>query len=369
MQFAQSYREAKRLAFLLAYLVIPEVHASDVSSKEISSAELEMRFERAVAEKKFGNVSSILIARSGRIVYEKYFEGDAETLRNTRSVTKTVAGMLVGIALADGKLKSANESLPSYLPNHRRFAIDEPRKAKVSFEDVLTMSSSLECNDWNEYSRGNEERMYLVEDWVRFYWELPMRGFPEWIAKPSDSPYGRAFSYCTAGVTAVGVVLQNAVGGSLIRYADQMLFKPLGIDQAKWQAMPLGMPQTGGGLLLRTRDLFSLGQLYLQGGRRGERQVVPKAWVDASLTPKARMENTPEPMEYGYLWWLGQHKFGERSFAYAAMNGAGGNTVQIIPSLDVTLVITASSFSQRNVPQLTAQLIREHLLPIAIATR
>jgi CubicO group peptidase (beta-lactamase class C family) len=369
MKFAQSCRGAKRLVCLLPCLVVPELHASEVPSKGVSIAELETRLERAVAEKKFGSVSSVLVARSGRIVYEKYFEGDAETLRNTRSVTKTVAGMLVGIALAQGKLKSANESLLSYLPNHRRVATDEPRKAKISFEDVLAMSSSLECNDWNEHSRGNEERMYLVEDWVRFYWELPMRGFPEWTAKPADSPYGRAFSYCTAGVTALGVALQNAVGGSLVRYADQMLFKPLGIEHAKWQAMPLGTPQAGGGLSLRTRDLFSLGQLYLQGGRRGERQVVPKAWVDASLMPKARMENTPEPMEYGYLWWLGQHKFGERSIAYAAMNGAGGNTVQIIPSLDVTLVITASSFSQRNVPQLTAQLVREHLLPIAIATQ
>jgi CubicO group peptidase (beta-lactamase class C family) len=343
--------------------------ASETPSNNVFKTELETKLERAIAEKKFGSVTSLLIARGGRIVYERYFEGDAETLRNTRSVTKTVAGMLTGIAIADGKLKSANESLLAHLPNYRRFANDESRKGKISFEDVLTMSSLLECNDWNEYSRGNEERMYLVEDWVRFYWELPVRGFAEWTTKPTDSPSGRAFSYCTAGVTALGVALQNAVGGSLEQYAGNKLFKPLGIERARWQTMPLGAPQAGGGLSLRTRDLFSLAQLYLQGGRWGERQLIPRAWVDASLASKARMENVPEPMEYGYLWWLGKHKLVDRTVAYAAMNGAGGNTVQIVPLLDITLVVTATSFSQRNVQMLTAQLIREHLLPIALASQ
>lgn len=342
--------------------------ANQASSVGASKAALETRLERAIAEKKFGSVTSVLVARGGRIVFEKYFEGDVETQRNTRSVTKTIAGMLTGIAIADGKLKSVNESLLGRLPAYRDFARHEPRKAKISFEDVLTMSSSLECNDWNENSRGNEERMYLVEDWVGFYWELPLRGFPEWTTKPVDSPHGRAFSYCTAGVTTLGVALQNAVGGSLANYADQQLFKPLAIERAKWQTMPLKAPQAGGGLSLRTRDLFSLGQLYLQGGKWGERQLVPKTWVDASLSAKAQMVGTPEPIDYGYLWWLGKHNLGERSFAYAAMNGAGGNTVQIVPSLDVTLVITASSFSQRNVAALTTQLIRDHLLPIALAT-
>jgi CubicO group peptidase (beta-lactamase class C family) len=369
MKIHQWRGSAACLACLLFCSIFPSANASEAPPSIAAKVELDAKLERAIAEKKFGNVTSILVARSGRVVYEKYFEGDAETLRNTRSVTKTVAGMLTGIAIADGKLKSVNESLLANLPNYRRVANDEPRKARISFEDVLTMSSALECDDWNQYSRGNEERMYLVEDWVRFYWELPIRGFPEWTSKPMDSPYGRAFSYCTAGVTTLGVALQHAVGGSLEQYAASKLFKPLGIERAKWQTMPLGPPQAGGGLSLRTRDLFSLGQLHLQSGRWGERQVIPKAWVEASLAPKARMENAPEPMEYGYLWWLGQHKLDERSIAYAAMNGAGGNTVQIVPSLDVTLVITASSFSQRNVPMLTAQLIREHLLPIAIANQ
>jgi CubicO group peptidase (beta-lactamase class C family) len=317
--------------------------------------------DQAVRARQFESIGSLLVARGGRIVHEAYYDqadgGGAETPRNTRSATKSVLALLVGQAIADGRLRGVGDRVLPHLPAQARAAADDTRKAAITVADLLTMSGPLECDDWNEWSRGNEERMYLVEDWVGFFWALPPRGFPAWTPRPADSPHGRAFSYCTAGVTTLGVALGAAVGEPLEAYAERRLFRPLGIERAAWQRLPLGPVQAGGGLELRTRDLFTIGQLVLQRGRWQGRELVPAAFVAAMTAPQVRM---PDGTDYGYLWWLHRFPGGVQTWA---MNGAGGNTVQVIPALDAVVVITASNFQVRQAPRLTMKLLLEHVLP------
>ena len=263
------------------------------------------------------------------MVVEEYFDGDAETLRNTRSVTKTVAGMLLGIAIERGIVAGVETLLEDLL--------GEPAPP-ATLRDLLTMSSCVECNDWDEASPGNEELMYPRHDWLAFYLGLPRRD-------------AQTFSYCTAGVVALGIGLERAVGEPLSAFAGRELFHPLGIDRAEWHHSPQGQTNAGGGLLLTSRALLSLGELYLRDGGG----LVSPAWVAESLTPHTRID---ADTEYGYLWWLKSFA-GERCFY---MTGTGGNRVHVFPERELVAVITTTNFRRRDAHALSDRLLVEEIL-------
>jgi CubicO group peptidase (beta-lactamase class C family) len=323
------------------------------------SAERLQAMEKAIQTGEFKKTTSVLIARRGQLAYEAYFgDTDAATLRNTRSATKTVTGMLLGIAVDRKLLPDVQARVLRFFPE-KKFKNPDPRKAAMTVEDLLTMSSVLECDDSNSFSRGNEERMYLIEDWLQFALDLPIKGFPGWAALPKDSSHGRSFSYCTAGVFVLGRVLERAAKEPVEKFAKEHLFEPLGIARADWQFSPFHEAMTGGGLGLTSRDLAKLARLYAEGGVWNGRPIVSAAWVKVSVEPHVRVD---DDTEYGYLWWLKSFKTRDKTYAAYFMSGNGGNKVVVFPELDMVVVVTTTNYNQRDAHELTEKLLSDHVL-------
>src|SRR5579862_4750505 len=260
-----------------------------LATMQIAKPESRMAsMEAAIRSGEFKKINSIAVARGSKIEYERYFEGDLKTLRNTRSATKTVTGMLVGIAIDQGLIAGISTPVLPYFADHQPFKNPDPLKSNITIEDLLTMNSALDCNDWADQSPGNEERMYPTRDWVRFAFDLPVRRT-------------RGFSYCTAGVAMLGEVLQRATKTTVPEFTQKHIFDPLEIRNSKWAYSPTGAAMTGGGLELATRDLMKLAQLYMNRGAWNGKRLVPEQWVAESIRPHLRID---DHTEYGYLWWI-----------------------------------------------------------------
>jgi len=317
--------------------------------------------EAAIRAGEFKKIGSVVVARHGKLVYEAYFDGDASSLRDTRSATKSISDVLVGIAIREKKLSGVDARVLQFLPERaRKMQNPDPRKDKITVEDFLTMSSPLECDDWNDASRGNEERMYVIEDWAQFILDLPVRGHMHVGEQEQPPKYGRYFSYCTGGVFVLSEVLQKATGVRTDHYAQEKLFGPLGIADAQWVYSPLNIPQTGGGLRLSSRDLLKIAELYRNGGVWHGNRIVDEAWVKSSTEPHAQIDDNTE---YGYLWWLKTFKSGGQGYPAFFMNGNGGNKVAVFPALDMAVAITSTNYNTRGMHEQTDKLLTDYILP------
>ena len=317
--------------------------------------------EARIAETPLSGITSVLIAQNGTLVYERYFNGgDRDTLNDVRSASKSLTALMVGMAIDRGRIPGVEARVYPFFPEHAQ--PQDPRKAAITLEDLLTMSSLWECDDDNPFSSGNEERMYVTEHWLGFALDLPIKGFAPWMTRPEQSPYGRAFSYCTAGSFVAGAVVERATGQRLDQFAAEALETPLGIRKSRWNLSPEGIGMGGGGTRYRSRDLAKFGELLLDGGRWKGQQVVSADWIKSSMTPRAQAR---DDAEYGYLLWRLHFEVGGERIAVWAMSGNGGNYVFVWPERRLVAVITSTAFNQRNAHAQSQGLMKDFILPAA----
>jgi CubicO group peptidase (beta-lactamase class C family) len=288
-------------------------------------------------------VHSVLVVRSGKLLFERYFSGpdevnnrkveniafDLGTLHDMKSVSKSVASLAVGIAIDRGLIRSVDEPIFSFFPELSD--LRSPEKDRLLLSHALTMSLGLkwvEATPSNNYD-NDEVRMQMAPDPCRYVLGLPVAG-----------PAGQEFFYNTGALTLISAIVRKATGRPLDEFARQTLFEPLGITASEWKRVR-GDSDAGGGLRLRPRDMAKIGQLVLAGGRWNGRQVVSRAWIETSTAPKLK---ATDDQSYGYLWWLGRARLNGREFHWVGALGRGGQAIRVVSDLDLAVVVTAGYY-------------------------
>ena len=270
-------------------------------------------------------LTSLLITMHGERVVEQYYRGmSPERAVNVKSISKTLLSPLVGIAIRDGYLRGADQPLAELLRPPLAPPFNDGRE-RITLAHLLTMTSGLEGTSFDNYGEWVGSR-----NWVRSALERPL------VCEPGD-----CWGYSTGNTHLLSAALTRATGRSTLAYARAALFDPLGIPLAPWDKDPQGIYLGGNNMRLRPRDLAAIGQLYLDGGRAGGRQLVPEEWVAASWRPQ--VTSPWNGYDYGYLWWS-RELGGERvHFAW----GYGGQFLFVVPGLDATVVLTSSLDDRR----------------------
>lgn len=284
------------------------------------------------------HTTGFLVLHRGRVLHESYpgVFGSPRTRFQLFSLTKSVTSILLGIAVERGEIGSTDDEIVSYLPDLRGCSYDG-----VTVEHLLQMSSGV----------GG------IEDWT--IPDAPINRFEKAVttggsvldvirSMAGESEPGTAFNYSTIDTHVLGWVLEAATGSSLARYAERHLWQPMGAETDAYYFLTRGKPRTalgGGSLNATVRDLARVGVIMASGGRVGETQIVPEAWVGRSRgsgVPHLQVGALIEGggyAHYGYAnqWWtLG----GERG-AFTGL-GVHGQFLWVDPCSETVIAKTSA---------------------------
>ena len=255
--------------------------------------------------------------------WHPYFHGTQA--HSMQSISKSVTATTIGIAIARGDFKGSLDTPVIRFFDPRHVKNLDARKLRMTVRHVLTMSTGL---DWNEELPYNDPHnptapMEASDDWVTFVINQPMANEP-----------GTTFAYSSGATELLAHIFKRETGQDIGVYADEHLFKPLGISDYHWKRTPLGVVDTEGGLFLRTEDLARIGYLYLHGGQWHGQQLISPEFLKEMLTPQI---GATEGFKYGFQWWLYPY---DGSRLVWTGRGFGGQQLLIFPEDDVIAVTT-----------------------------
>jgi CubicO group peptidase (beta-lactamase class C family) len=322
--------------------------------------QLQDRLDEIVRAGQADGLHGVVATRGGEALLEWYGTGEdhawnnslgvvefgPDTLHDIRSVSKSVTGLLYGIALADGLVPAPAEPLLKWFPQYPDLAAD-PQRARLTVGHALTMSLGLEWREDLPYTspENAEIAMELAPDRYRYILERPI-----------IEPPGTRWSYCGGATALLGGLIASGTGLSLFQYGQDVLFEPLGIASFEWMSGADGVASPASGLRLAPRDLARIGELVLAGGVSDGRPLVPAGWIDTMLEPRLPVE---PGVRYGYQWYI-ESVQGNR---LVAGKGNGGQRLLVLPDLDLVVAITAGNYNAGSERRIPLAVLEQVILP------
>jgi CubicO group peptidase (beta-lactamase class C family) len=276
-------------------------------------------------------VAGLLILKDGEIALEDYELGTGPgTHWASFSMAKSVASTLVGAALVDGLISSADDPVVRYVPALRGSAYEG-----VSIRQLLTMSSGVR---WDEtYTDPKSDRRKMLD--------LQINGKPGDLLRymaslPRAAPPGTVWNYSTGETFVIGAVLEGAIHRPLADYLSEKIWSPAGMEQNAtwWTDGPNGMAWAGSGIGATLRDYGRFGLLAVDGGKINGRAIVPEGWFADAGAPH---NIGGKDVAYGYMWWIPPQTDPVNAGAFQAQ-GIFGQYIYVNPRERLVVVVLSA---------------------------
>jgi CubicO group peptidase (beta-lactamase class C family) len=255
-------------------------------------------------------VQSFMLWRHGAVVAEGWWAPyRADRIHMMHSLTKSVTGCAVGLAIAEGHFK-LDDKVVSFFPEHLPSTVSD-KLAAMTVKDLLTMQTGH-----GAMTSGSVWRP-IKTSWIAEFFKIPV-----------VTPPGTKFVYTSAATYMLSAIVTRTTKQAVADYLKPRLFDPLGISDYQWPAGPEGISPGANGLSWKTADALKLGILHAQDGKWEGRPILAKSWTDAVQYPHV-------PDTYGYQWWLGPDG------AYLA-DGLFSQLSIVFPRHNAVLAITAA---------------------------
>jgi CubicO group peptidase (beta-lactamase class C family) len=271
--------------------------------------------------------TGLLVARGDTILIERYQYARHDRHRFISwSMAKTVTAMLIGIALAEGRIRSVDDPAASYVP-----ALAGTEYGRTSLRHLLQMSSGVRFIE--EYS-GKDDIARLSDNTYRQRGSGGVEALMQFNVRAA--PPGTKFYYASAETQVLGFVLRSATGRSVADYLQEKIWEPIGAEaDATWLIDRAGQEAAYCCINAVLRDYARLGLLLAHDGNWRGRQIIPVAWIkEATIVRPGQPQ--PSAGGYGYQVWI---LAGERRMF--ALRGVRGQAIYVDPAGRLVMVHTA----------------------------
>lgn len=297
------------------------------------------KIDAYINDEKQYEILSLLIARNGVIVYEKYWRNKNEFSRfPVYSISKSFTSALVGVAHTKGLIADLNA--PVIKKHFKDLEIDnpDPRKEQITIHHMLLMKHGFKWNDNNDYFGSVSSAEKNSTQTILGY---PMQTNP-----------GNTWNYHTGLGVVLSDIVEIASGKKATDFYDEFLFEPIGIKTAFWQTDNCGVPLGGIGLSLTATDMLRFGHLYLNEGYWGNEEIISREYVQKSVSP---ITNSGWGPKYGYCWFVI-----EDPHIYYGL-GSQGQVLAVIPSKQLVVGVTASTWTGNSFETIINGVIKNYI--------